>query len=68
MKSINRRSKLPGEVNIVAVIKGRERYVFMFEDKYKSEALRVIGKFAENPDLSFSWFDAAAAACKVRRS
>jgi len=43
------------DVNVVALVKGDERYLFLFNDEQKGETLRTLGKYASNPELSFSW-------------
>ncbi|RLS35438.1 MAG: hypothetical protein DWH79_02095 [Planctomycetota bacterium] len=53
-------------MNVIALVKGEERYVFLYDDDSKAEALRVLGRFASNPDLSFSWYDASVLGDKVR--
>ena len=47
------------DINVLALVKGDERYVFLFDDSNRSEALRTLGRYASNPELSFSWYDAA---------
>ncbi len=54
------------KVQVCALIKGAERYVFMFDSAHKGEVLRIIGKFAGNPPLSFTWYDAAKLCQKIR--
>jgi len=56
------------DINVIALVKGSERYVFLFDDDSRAEALRTLGRHAANPDLSFSWYDAAVLGQKVRRS
>lgn len=56
------------DVNVVALVKGEERYLFLFKDEKKGETLRTLGKYASNPKLSFSWYDAAVLSQKVRRA
>jgi len=56
------------DVNVVALVKGDERYLFLFNDEQKGETLRTLGKYASNPELSFSWYDAAVLSQKVRRA
>ena len=56
------------DVNVVALVKGEERYLFLFNDEQKGETLRTLGKYASDPDLSFSWYDAAVLSQKVRRA
>lgn len=54
------------EINVLALIKGEERYIFLFNDNNRTEMLRTLGRFAANPQLSFSWYDAAVMSKKVR--
>ena len=54
------------DVNVVALVKGEERYIFLFNDEKKSETLRTLGRYASNSKLSFSWYDAAVLSQKVR--
>lgn len=54
------------EINVLALVKGEERYVFLFSDARRAEALRTLGRYASNPELSFSWYDAAVLSQKIR--
>ena len=54
------------DINVLALVKGEERYVFLFDDKHRSETLRMLGRYASNPELSFTWYDAAVLSQKVR--
>ncbi|MDG1873694.1 MAG: hypothetical protein P8J27_07270 [Mariniblastus sp.] len=54
------------DINVVALVKGEERYIFLFNDEKKSETLRTLGKYASDSKLSFSWYDAAVLSQKVR--
>lgn len=65
----SRKEKLPvsDEINVLALIKGNERYVFLYDDASRAEALRTLGRFASNPELSFTWYDAAVLSQKIRR-
>jgi hypothetical protein len=54
------------DINVVALVTGTERYVFLYDDESRDAALRAIGRQAANPDLSFSWHDAAVLGDKVR--
>ena len=54
------------DINVVALVKGEERYIFLFNDEKKSEALRTLGRYASDSKLSFSWYDAAVLSQKVR--
>lgn len=55
------------EVNVLALVKGKERYVFLYNDANRSEVLRTLGRYASDSELSFSWYDAAVLSQKIRR-
>ncbi|MBL8798880.1 MAG: hypothetical protein JNM56_33660 [Planctomycetia bacterium] len=54
------------EFNVLALIKGNERYVFVFDDDSRNELLDAFRDQAANPNLSFTWFDAALLTDKAR--
>ncbi|MFN3191023.1 MAG: hypothetical protein ACE361_10910 [Aureliella sp.] len=54
------------EINVLAMMKGEERYVFLFDDKNRVETLRTLGRYAADPELSFTWYDAAVMSKKIR--
>ena len=56
------------DINVLALVKGEERYVFLYDDERKSEAMRTLGRFASNPELSFSWYDAAVLSQRIRQT
>ena len=55
------------DINVLALVKGEERYVFLYDDSSRAETLRVLGRYASNPDLSFTWYDAAVLSQKIRQ-
>lgn len=55
------------DINVVALVKGSERYIFLYDDDNRSQALRILGRYASSPDLSFTWYDAAILSQKIRR-
>jgi hypothetical protein len=54
-------------VNVLALVKEGERYVFLYDDDSSATLLQTFGRFAAEKDLSFSWYDAAVLSQKVRR-
>lgn len=54
------------EINVLALVKGEERYVFLYNDANRVETLRMLGRYAADPQLSFSWYDAAVMSKKIR--
>jgi hypothetical protein len=55
------------DINVLALVKGAERYIFLYDDSRRGETLRALGRFASNPELSFSWYDAAVLSQKIRQ-
>ncbi len=54
------------EINVVALVRGDEQYIFMFDDANRTETLRMLGRYAADPELAFTWYDAAVMSQKVR--
>jgi len=54
-------------VNVLALVKDGERYVFLYDEKSVSALLQTLGRYAADPELNFSWYDAAVLSQKVRR-
>ena len=55
------------EINVLALVKGEERYIFLFDDKNRAETLRTLGRYASDSELSFTWYDAAVLSQKIRQ-
>lgn len=66
MIDVNRITDGPRDINALALVKGAERYIFLYTDDNRAEVLRTLGRFAAHPDLSFTWYDAAKLSQKVR--
>ncbi|MFL5329552.1 MAG: hypothetical protein ACJ8C4_11615 [Gemmataceae bacterium] len=45
------------EVNVLALLKGHERYVFIYDDESHEELLQTVRDQAADPELSLTWFD-----------
>ena len=56
------------DINVLALVKGEDRYIFLFDDEHRAEALRTLGRYASNPELSFTWYDAAVLSQKIRHA
>lgn len=55
------------DITVLAIVKGDERYVFLFDDEHRAETLRTLGRYASNTELSFSWHDAAKLSNEIRK-
>jgi hypothetical protein len=62
------RKSVSQDINVLALVKGEERYIFLYDDDSRAEALRTLGRFASDHELSFSWYDAAVLSQKVRNA
>lgn len=58
---------MPQGINVLALVKDGERYVFLYDDHSTSQVLQTLGRYAADPELSFSWYDAAVLSQRVRR-
>jgi hypothetical protein len=47
------------EFNVLALVKGNERYVFVYDDASREPLLEAFRALAADPDLSLNWYDAA---------
>ena len=56
------------DINVLALVKGSERYIFLYDDSNRAKTLRMLGRYASNPDLSFTWYDAAVLSQRVRQN
>jgi hypothetical protein len=54
-------------VNVLALVKEGERYVFLYDDESAATLLQTFGRYAADKELSFTWYDAAVLSQKVRR-
>ncbi len=56
------------DINVLALVKGKERYIFLYDDDNRAETLRTLGRYASNQELSFTWYDAAVLSQKIRQT
>jgi hypothetical protein len=54
------------EVNVLALMKGQERYVYVYDDASHRELIDAFRDHAADPALSLSWFDATVLATKAK--
>ena len=56
------------DINVLALVKGKERYIFLYDDDNRAERLRTLGRYASDQELSFTWYDAAVLSQKIRQT
>jgi hypothetical protein len=54
------------ELNILALIKGNERYLYVYDDESRLAVIDAFRDQAADPRLNFNWFDAAVLTDKAR--
>lgn len=47
------------DLNVLALYKGSERFIFVYDDHSRKELLDAIRSNAANPQTALTWFDAA---------
>ncbi len=57
---------MANEFNVLALIKGEERYVFVYDDVSRAVLIDTIRDLAADPALSLTWFDALVLTKKAR--
>ena len=46
------------EFNVLALIKGEEKYVFVYDDESRASLIETFHQHAADPELTLNWFDA----------
>jgi hypothetical protein len=54
------------ELNVLALFKGDERFIFVYDDESREALVDEVRHQAADPRLSLSWFDAAVLTERVR--
>ena len=57
---------MANEFNVLALIKGQERFVFVYDDASRTDLIDTIRDLAADPALSLTWFDALVLTKKAR--
>jgi len=55
------------DINLLALVKDGESYIFLFDDYNSDEALRTLARYASDRDLSFTWQDATLLSRRIRQ-
>ena len=57
---------MPREVNVLALIKDDERYVYVYDDQSRDMLLQFFRQQAADANLGLNWFDAAVLTQKAQ--
>ena len=54
------------DIFVTALIKGPDRYVLLYTAATRAEALRTLERWASEPELDFTWYDAVTLSQRIR--
>lgn len=54
------------ELNVLALIKGQERFIFIYDDDSRQKLIDTFRDQAADPRLTLTWFDALVLTKKAR--
>ncbi len=54
-------------LNILALVRGNDRYMIVYDAESKAEALRQLGRWASDYQLNFTWIDAARLSMELHK-
>jgi hypothetical protein len=57
---------LASELNILALVKGQERYIFIYDEESRAQLIDTIRNYAADSAVNLSWFDAMVLTNKAR--
>ncbi|MCH2200669.1 MAG: hypothetical protein MK102_01755 [Fuerstiella sp.] len=54
-------------MNVLALVRDEQRYIFLYDDDSVDEVLSRLSASASDPELEFTWWDAAMLSQRVRK-
>jgi len=55
------------DLNVLALIKGEERFIFVYDDDSRDRVIDSVRDKAADPSVSLNWFDAAVLTERARQ-
>lgn len=55
------------ELNVLALFKGNERFIYVYDDESRDELIDTIRDAAASPQTPINWFDAAVLTDRARQ-
>lgn len=55
------------ELSVLALIRGKERFIYVYDDDSRDELIETIRAQAADPTVSLSWYDAAVLVERARQ-
>lgn len=54
------------ELNVLALVKGKERFIFVYDDDSRADLIDALRHQAADPEVNLTWFDALVLTKKAR--
>lgn len=54
-------------LHVLAIVKGVERFIFIYQEGQEEVLLETLGGYATDKDLDFDWYDATVLSQKIKR-
>lgn len=58
---------MASEVNVLALFKGAEKFIYVYDDESRDAVIDVIREAAADPHVAVNWFDAAVLTERARQ-
>lgn len=55
------------DLNVLALFKGTERFIFVYDDASRDELITAVRDAAADPAVAINWFDAAVLTERARQ-
>lgn len=55
------------EKYLTALVRGQHEYILVYTDRTRHDALRTIGRWASDPEMTFNWNDAARMSVAIQK-
>ena len=67
-RAFNANADTSEDIHIACVVRGVDKYTILYRNDTKNDALRVLGRWASDPALTFTWYDAAMLSKVIREA
>jgi hypothetical protein len=57
---------LAHELNVLGLVKGNERYIYVYDDESRTQLIDALRDQAADPSVNLTWFDALVLTKKAR--
>ena len=61
-------SERVGNTNVIALQRDQDKYLIMYDDSQRLQAMGALGRYASNPKLNFTWNDAVILFRKMKEA